>query len=150
MTDKRYTIHKEFNGQPKKVWVLRFCGEYLAWNENKQTLKDLAVDHASDLRHTREITRIKNGNLSAYEQKIQAKINALNASPLLHVLNNRLVWGVSHAIFMDLEVKEEFGQFLGGGIAESYGWTISRKGKIYKRGLSYKRMINLLYAYAHK
>lgn len=30
--DGRYTVTKEWTGQPAPVWVARFCGELLGWH----------------------------------------------------------------------------------------------------------------------
>lgn len=142
--DKRYQIKKE-KGQ--NMHGLYFKGEILRYEYTKQELKEYANSHARQLAHEAEMARIKNGIMSPSQRQIQDKIDALNTSGLLRVLADRFVWGISHAKILDLEVEEIFGKFYGGGISESFGWTVKRNGKIYKRGLSYVRMINLLYAY---
>lgn len=35
MLDNRYTVTKEYCGQPKPQWVARFCGDWIGRDESK-------------------------------------------------------------------------------------------------------------------
>lgn len=45
--DNRYSIRKEYNGETKQVWVIRFCGEYIGWSNEYSSAKKIMADYES-------------------------------------------------------------------------------------------------------
>jgi hypothetical protein len=45
MKDKRYTIQREFIGQPTAVYVVRFCDKFVGWRSTRKEGVRLARLH---------------------------------------------------------------------------------------------------------
>jgi len=44
--DARYSVAREFNGsRPYRVWVVRFCGDYLGWAPAQADARNMARSH---------------------------------------------------------------------------------------------------------
>lgn len=43
--DKRYSVRQEFTGQPRPVYVARFCGNWIGWAPTKAEAQSLCVEH---------------------------------------------------------------------------------------------------------
>lgn len=43
--DRRYEIRKEWNGNERQQWVLRFCDDYIAGSYSLESMKARAVEH---------------------------------------------------------------------------------------------------------
>lgn len=42
MTDKRYTIEREFTGRVRPQWVVRFCGRWIGARDTIEEARELA------------------------------------------------------------------------------------------------------------
>lgn len=43
--DKRYTVTEEFTGQPRRMFVARFCGDWIGQAATKAEAQALCVEH---------------------------------------------------------------------------------------------------------
>jgi len=48
LADQRYTVTREFCGQPTARWVARFCGEWIGQDKYKSGALMLCIAHADD------------------------------------------------------------------------------------------------------
>jgi hypothetical protein len=47
MKDGRYSVTLEFCGQPRKRWVVRFCGEWIGTAKNRVDAEKIRQAHAA-------------------------------------------------------------------------------------------------------
>lgn len=48
MKDKRYSIRREWCGQPEPRWVVRFCGDWVGQSASRWDAQAIAEHHAAD------------------------------------------------------------------------------------------------------